>query len=102
MENTCTAPGLFVGNYQCEPTTLVSSISCIIRAASEALICGRKNNMVNNVIAALSCALMLREQRRQAGGWGCAEDVPVTFKNISRRCFCFGRKHCLSLKHAGL
>lgn len=37
--NTCTAPGLFTVNCQCEPTTpLFSPISCTIRAASEALI----------------------------------------------------------------
>lgn len=62
----CTAPGLFMVNYQCEPTTpLFSPISCTIRAASAALICGHEN-MVNNIIAALSCVLMLREKREGA------------------------------------
>lgn len=101
--NMCTAPGLFMVNHQCEPTTpLFSPISCAIRAASAALICGHEN-MVNNIIAALSCALMLREKREGPGGrLGCAEDVPMTFKNLSRHYFCFGRKYCLSLKHSCL
>lgn len=43
--------------------------------------------MVNNIIAALSCALMLREEERGAGRevgvCVCVEDVPATFKNLS-------------------
>lgn len=57
--------------------------------------------MVNNIIAALSCALMLRgkkERGAQAGGWGCAEDTPMTFKNLSRHYFCYGCKYCLAMK----
>lgn len=63
----CTAPRLFTVNYRCETTTpLFSPISSTIRAASEALICGHEN-MANNIIAALSCALMLREKREGPG-----------------------------------
>lgn len=45
--------------------------------------------MVNNIIASLSCAVMLREEDR--GGRQRArvlvEDVPVTFKNLGRLFF---------------
>lgn len=65
--NACTAPGLFTVSHQCEPTTpLFSLIGCTIRAAREALICGHEN-MVNNIIAALSCALMLTGKKKRGG-----------------------------------
>lgn len=53
--------------------SLFSPISGTIRAASEALICGHEN-MVNNIIASLSCAMMLREEERggrQGGACAC-------------------------------
>lgn len=86
--------------------SLFSPISGTIRAASEALICGHEN-MVNNIIAALSCALMLREEERGPGGrWGCvcacrgrASDLQKSLNNF---CFVFGRELCLSLKHVVL
>lgn len=54
-------------NYQCEPTTpLFSPISCTIRAASAALICGHEN-MVNNIIAAADAGGKERGARREAG-----------------------------------
>lgn len=62
----CAAPGLFTVNYQ-PATPLSSPISWPIVAASEALMCGLEN-MVNNIIAALSRALMLREKERGASG----------------------------------
>lgn len=70
------SPTQFIVDYQSKPTiSLFSPISGTIRAASEALLCGHEN-MVNNIIASLSCALMLTEKargaRREAGGGACA------------------------------